>query len=248
MPSAAGLAEYYVEDYFRTFGSGPGIAGGTHEVADHLRRRLLEIEHEIPRGTLLDVGCAIGHFLGHAQSRGWQAVGVEPSSWAAAEAERQHAVRVHNCRLEEASIPPGSVDAVHANHVLEHVPDPLSTLAAARTALRPDGLLVVEVPQERTFPLSDLVMARLHPELYRSPDPSYHVVYFSAAGLRHALHRAGFERVRVRNLRHHQLLESRKPLGVPLKRLLYRLESLTGSAPSLVATARRPAGPGLQSR
>jgi 2-polyprenyl-3-methyl-5-hydroxy-6-metoxy-1,4-benzoquinol methylase len=131
---------------------------------------------------------------------------------------------------------------VHANHVLEHVLDPIGCLRRAYQVLRPGGILVIEVPQELQWPITDRVMGWLHPALKPSLDPqtTYHLTFFSKRGLKLAAERSGFVVERLVGIRHLKATASRIPLGSVVKSLLYRLEERTGQAPSLLMFARRP--------
>jgi len=239
-PSPEALARTYSEEYFQSYLAGPGVKGGDHECSPALKARLKELEALQGRGRIVDVGCAMGHFLGYAQGEGWDAIGVEPSAWAAEEGRRRYGLTIHTTTLEEAPIEPGSCDVVHANHVLEHVPDPVRFLSAARRLLKTGGRLVVEVPQELRVPLSERLFGALHPELYPDlPRDATHLEFFSAAGLRAAAVRAGLKVERVRTVRYFRNTSSRLPAGGPVKELLIRTEEWFGTAPDLVFWARK---------
>jgi predicted SAM-dependent methyltransferase len=135
---------------------------------------------------------------------------------------------------------------VHANHVLEHLPEPVATLRAVHRLLRPGGELVVEVPQDLTTPIMDRIWSRLHPGAFPPRQQTYHLVFFSAKGLRTAVRRAGFVVARLENVRHTQTIQSRFPLGAAMKKLVFWSERRLGNAPQLVMIARRPEGSALR--
>jgi SAM-dependent methyltransferase len=239
-PTADALEQTYSEEYFRSYLAGPGVKGGDQDCSPVLKARLKELEALQGKGRIVDVGCAMGHFLGHAKGEGWDAIGVEPSAWAGEEGRRRYGLTIHTTTLERAPIEPGSCDVVHANHVLEHVPDPVELLAAAARLLRPGGRLVIEVPQELRVPLSERLFGALHPELYPAlPRDATHLEYFSAAGLRAAAERAGLRVEHVRTVRYFRNTSSRLPAGGAVKELLIRTEEWFGTAPDLVLWARR---------
>jgi SAM-dependent methyltransferase len=240
MPAPETAVGTYSEEYFQSYLAGPGVKGGDNEASPGLRAVLKRLEALQGKGTIVDVGCAMGHFVGYAAGRGWNAIGVEPSAWAAEEGRRRYGVTIHATTLDRAPIEPGSCDAIHANHVLEHVVDPVAMLRVAARLLRPGGRLVLEVPQELRVPLSDRVFGSLHPELYppRQPDPT-HVEFFSRGGLRTAVERAGLSVERLETVRHFRNTESRLPAGRAVKELLIRAEEVLGTAPDLVVWARK---------
>lgn len=236
MPSPSELARLYTQDYYEDFGAGPGIAGGRDEVRPYLVERLARLTREYGRGRLLDLGCGIGLFVAHAREQGWDAVGVEPSAWAAREGHRRFGIEIHNSTLEEAPLEKGSFDVVHANHVLEHVADPVATLRSAADLLRPGGHVVMEVPQELHEPLAEAIIGTIrgeHPE----PTGPYHVVFFSKKGLGVAAERAGLHVDRIENLRHRDNLRPRA-LPFRLRRaFVFAIEAAVGRAPVYVLWA-----------
>lgn len=138
------------ESFERSYFVGGGARGGYSDYAGefrwHLRNahsRIGRLEaHVQGRGLLVDVGTALGYLPAAARDRGWSVVGVERSEWAAGEA-KSLGLRVERS-LEELEDLAGLVDAVTFFQVLEHMPDPLGALSAARRLLRPGGVLVCE--------------------------------------------------------------------------------------------------------
>ena len=94
---------------------------------------------------VLDVGCGIGLLLDEARRRGWRTQGVELSDWAVRRA-RHLGLDVFQGSLEEAGFEPGSFDAVFMIDVLEHLADPVRTLATVSQVLRPGGVLCLVTP------------------------------------------------------------------------------------------------------
>lgn len=109
------------------------------------RRNLQPLEHlvrtPLPR-RLLDVGCHVGVMLEIAQERGWEAVGVEPSAWAAEHA-RGLGLNVINATLANAQLSPNSFDAVTLWDVVEHLTDPTADLRQVHRVLKPGGVTAI---------------------------------------------------------------------------------------------------------
>lgn len=142
---SAEIGRYYPESYYgeknRRF----------HPVLESLirvfrSRRCRAIEAFARKGRIIDVGCGRGLLLGLMRGRGWDAHGVEVSETAAHHARDVLGLPVWVGEFAESPQPPASVDAVVIWHVLEHLLDPVAALAKAAEVLRPDGILVVAVP------------------------------------------------------------------------------------------------------
>lgn len=140
------------------------------------------------RGALLDVGCATGAFLALMQTHGWQVQGVEPSP-AAATIARQRGLQIHNSGLEEAVLTPNQFDVITLWDVLEHIPDPLATLQAARQALKPGGVVLLRVPSPAGLD------ARLFGTYWTGLDFPRHCWLFTWPQVRTLCQRAGFATV-----------------------------------------------------
>lgn len=94
---------------------------------------------------LLDVGCNMGHLLFAARDAGWTADGLEINQ-GLIPTLRSHGFMVYDTFLETADIAPGTYDVLVANQVLEHVPDPLGFLQAAKRVVKPGGIIFLSLP------------------------------------------------------------------------------------------------------
>jgi SAM-dependent methyltransferase len=149
------------------------------------QRRLRSIEKRLGRrGRLLDVGAALGDFVLEAQAAGWQAEGVEISSYAAARARGRGAV-VHAGLLEQLRLPASRFDVVTLYDTIEHLTDPVATLREVERVLVPGGLLHLVTPNVGGF------QARILGSRWYHYKPGEHLYYFSPASLRAAIERAG---------------------------------------------------------
>ena len=108
------------------------------------RRSLDQIEkYKKVRGKLLDVGSGAGLFVWVAKESGWEASGLEPSSWAVNKAKRHFGVKVERGLFENFKAEPESFEMITMWDVLEHFINPLEALLKARELLRKDGLLAL---------------------------------------------------------------------------------------------------------
>ncbi len=96
--------------------------------------------------TVLDVGTGGGEFAYLLQSLGHVVNGIEPNRGYADHSIQQYGVTVQVGFVQDATFAPASFDIVTIWHVLEHTEDPGFILARLRSWLKPDGVLVVEVP------------------------------------------------------------------------------------------------------
>lgn len=108
-------------------------------------RGLRHLEEFVAPGRLLDVGCWTGSFVEAAVARGWDASGVEPSSWAVGEA-RARGLDVRQGELEDVDVPDRSLRAVAVCDVLEHLEDPGPAVGRIASLLEPDGAVYLTVP------------------------------------------------------------------------------------------------------
>jgi 2-polyprenyl-3-methyl-5-hydroxy-6-metoxy-1,4-benzoquinol methylase len=160
-----------------------------------IRRRGLDGDvrflQALPQGRLLDVGCGSGDWLALMMGLGWRGVGLDFDE-NAVKVGRTRGLDVTCGALEQQNYADNSFDAVALSHVIEHVPDPVQTLAECRRILKPGGKLVVVTPN--TSSLSH----RMFKQDWRGLEPPRHLHIFSNRSLPSLLARAGFENVSIR--------------------------------------------------
>jgi 2-polyprenyl-3-methyl-5-hydroxy-6-metoxy-1,4-benzoquinol methylase len=104
------------------------------------------VRGQLPRGgAVLDVGCASGGLLAALDAEAGHREGIELDPVAAA-AARAHADAVHVGPVDEVDVAEAAFDVVVLGDVLEHLPDPHVALERAQRWLRPDGRLVISLP------------------------------------------------------------------------------------------------------
>ncbi|GGZ89409.1 class I SAM-dependent methyltransferase [Algibacter mikhailovii] len=99
---------------------------------------------------LLDIGCGTGDFLKYAQENGWSVSGIEPNSEARKIANKKTNKAVLNAN-ELLSFEKNSFDIITLWHVLEHLPDLEDQISHFNTLLKPNGKLVIAVPNYKSY-------------------------------------------------------------------------------------------------
>ena len=139
-------------------------------------------------GKLLDVGCAMGGFLlGMRAQNGWTVAGVEINSAVAAAAKQRYGLDVFAGTLEAAHYPDATFDAVTMWDVLEHLHDPGQTLAEIHRILRPNGIVVIRVPNLASWD------AKLFGRRWAGLDAPRHLYIFTPETLSALLEKTGFQ-------------------------------------------------------
>ena len=227
-PSWDELARYYSENYSPY---DPGTGNDDEIVAEAQRTGELRHIKIAPGEKLLDVGCGGGSFLRIAARLGAVVEGVEPSR-VAAERCRSAGLEVFTGTLEQfaETHPERRFDILTANHVLEHVPDPVATLSVMKGRLSPGGRIWIAVPN------ADCYFCQTIRDVWHSTDLPYHLMQFSPKSLRVACERAGLD---IRSLATYSLPSA---VGSSIRQLLrygyrvpYRLTSRVGLIDSYFA-------------
>lgn len=95
---------------------------------------------------VLEVGSSFGLLLNSFKEKGWQVEGVEPAKNFAEYVKNTYGIKVHQNFLENVDLEKSTYDLIILSHVLEHLPDPVSTLSRLAAHLKPDGFLFIEIP------------------------------------------------------------------------------------------------------
>ena len=152
-----------------------------------------------PKAAVLDLGCGAGQFSAALLQAGAEPVAVD----VAHEALRRAGERVPGLDLrhwqtgEPLPLADGSVDAVWAGEVIEHVADVAPWLSEARRVLRPRGTLLLTTPHHGRGTLLRVALSRRAFAEHFEPR-SDHVRFYSPATLRALLEDVGFDVAELR--------------------------------------------------
>ncbi len=185
---------FTIEDdsYFR----GPYLETIEHEgilrpSVEYLYRRTLDhLETLLEPSHLLDVGCAMGHFMVYARSRGWRVHGVECSEYAGAYGRERWGLPIQSVPdLRQATLPGNYFDACVLIEVVEHLPNPGEILAEVFRLLKPGGAVYLTTPNFASF------RARAEGADWNAVVPTGHLYYFTADSLQRLLLKTGFSNI-----------------------------------------------------
>jgi SAM-dependent methyltransferase len=173
---------FYIERYLEDRDWWNGVYAQRYEV---LERHLPDTQRRI-----LDIGSGPGLFLRVGQQRGWQAMGIEPSTQAGDHCRSDGLDVVSGLFSETTAEDLGTFDAVNMSLVLEHIPDPAAFLRLVHRRLHDHGLLCIVVPNDFN-PFQEVLQRHLgfHPWWVAPP---HHINYFDGRSLAHLVDRCGF--------------------------------------------------------
>lgn len=140
----------------------------------------------VQNAKALEVGCGSGGYLRRLLEAGWQVEGIEFADDPARRC-RELGFRVHTTGIEDAELQPASYDLVVAWMVVEHLHDPGAVLQQMNHLLRPDGILMISVPNIDCWELR--VLGRYN---FILNEPT-HLQHFSVTSIGRLLAASGFE-------------------------------------------------------
>ena len=195
-PSQEEIGYYYPEEYEPytvTPQDEPSWINRLDRSFGYWKRARLLSAARVDSGRILDVGCATGNFLNMMSHFGsWDLYGVDISATGVEYACQRYGINATVGELSDAHYEDGFFDVVTMWDVLEHVHDPTATLAEVRRILKPDGLLLVRVPNSATWD------AKLFGRFWVGYDAPRHLYIYSPPTLTRFLEDAGF---RIRRMR-----------------------------------------------
>ena len=189
IPDSNPYATETAEEYFQLHSSEQRVKNG-ESLADYAESIIGK------PGRMLELGCGRGELLAGAANRGWTVYGVEMTENYAQVAESR-GVLVERSSIQQSKLLDQTYDVILMAAILEHLYDPFETLKKVRDALRPGGLVFIDVPNELslTMCIGNLYMRAQGKDAVVNLSPTFspfHVVGFSPASLRRALSAAGF--------------------------------------------------------
>jgi len=136
-------------------------------------------------GRLLDVGCAFGYFVELALSRGYDAYGFDPSSFAVSQARKLVGKkRITEGTIGDVAYPTASFDIITMFDVFEHLEDPLNDMKKLSALLKPDGVIIIATGDTRSL------AAKIMKRRWTFFIPPQHIFFFDRENVASLLKRA----------------------------------------------------------
>ena len=139
------------------------------------------------KGSILDIGAGTGDFLSVVKENGWITIGVEPSDKAKAIAKNKGVAFVD----QTSELENNSFDIITMWHVLEHVPNLDNQLKELKRLLKPNGNLIIAVPNFKSFD------AKHYGNFWAAYDVPIHFWHFSKTAIKRLFAKEDMELVQV---------------------------------------------------
>jgi len=201
-PTASELEEYYSKIYYQKLTSSTYQHTYDQEELLYIKNKIEQKFYVVknilklnPIKKFLDVGCGEGFSLKYFAEQGCEILGLDYSN---------HGCDIHNPslaknimtgkiedNLEKLISNKSTFDIILLDNVLEHLIDPKKCLNQLNKILTPNGILIIEVPNEFSF----LQMLALKRDFIPKPfwvSPPDHLHYFNQSGLAKLCLSAGF--------------------------------------------------------
>jgi glycosyltransferase involved in cell wall biosynthesis len=188
MPDEKALKAYYdSKSYFQgdSKGSYSNYDLDTDGVLSLFSDFLLTIPNAAEK-KILDIGCAFGTHLAIAAQQGWEAWGIELSSYARETALSRHGDKIHVVE-NTAGLPKLEFDLIVMLDVLEHLPNPYELFIDLflHGAIGKKTQIIITTPNARS---ADAIA---DPAGWAYRHPPAHLIYFSAHSLKLLLSNLG---------------------------------------------------------
>jgi SAM-dependent methyltransferase len=135
--------------------------------------------------VILDIGCGTGEFLNYCRKKNFTTTGIEPNEKARSFARKQFGLTV----LDETELDyfsPATFDVITMWHVLEHVHKLNARMHRILQLLKPDGTLIIAVPD------SDSWDASKYKGFWAAYDLPRHLYHFTRDSMKKLAYKNGF--------------------------------------------------------
>lgn len=178
LPVPSDLENYYKsEDYISHTNANKNVFDKLYQrVRKHTLQKKLTLINSFNSSEkkLLDIGSGTGDFLSTCKNNGWNVFGVEPSKDARTISEKKGIKAVDDLSL----LKEGNFDVITLWHVLEHVENLLEYIEILKTKLKPNGVLIIAVPNYNSFD------ANYYKEYWAAFDVPRHLWHFSQESIK----------------------------------------------------------------
>jgi SAM-dependent methyltransferase len=183
------VKEFYSQGYYE--GDPTRSAYADYEldkplITKNMQKFLSFLSDKKKSGTLLDVGCAYGYFVELALSKGFDAYGFDPSSYAVQKAKKLVGDgRIREGTIQDVQYPQRSFDVITMFDVFEHLQNPLEDMIKLKNLLAPGGVIVMATGDTQSL------AAKIMKRRWTFYIPPQHIFFFDRQNVRTLLRFAG---------------------------------------------------------
>lgn len=196
IPDQVSIGKYYQsEDYISHSNTSKGFINSVYQSVRNYtlksKRKLVNKFAQKSNGQLLDIGAGTGDFLNEMRSAGWQVKGLEPDDAARKQINARFGI---DAQTPDQLFELGAeqFDVVTMWHVLEHVHQLDEYLTQIHQVLKPDGKLIVAVPNFNSLD------AEKYGASWAAYDVPRHLYHFHERSMRTLLERHQFKLTTMR--------------------------------------------------
>ncbi len=142
-------------------------------------------------GLAYELGCGDGFMLEALRNKGWNTIGSERTESVLYYARNELGLTVF-VGESDALQPAPTFDLIVLFQVLEHMTDPMRTLAQLSKLLKPNGRLIIGVPNNSSW------QAKWAGAKWFHLDPPRHLFHFSPDSLSYCLNQSGMQIIKTR--------------------------------------------------
>jgi len=141
----------------------------------------------LKEGRILDIGCGRGLMLSEFKRKGWECYGVEQSEQSAERAKESLGNNILiQPDLKSCHFQSDHFDVITLWHVFEHLSNPLENLSEIKRILKPNGTVIIEVPNFGSW------QAHIKRERWLYLEAPRHLYHYSKKGLENVVESQGF--------------------------------------------------------
>ncbi|MDO9565364.1 MAG: class I SAM-dependent methyltransferase [Candidatus Desulfaltia sp.] len=180
-----------------------------------MKRRISQEDHRVKffrkykkGGRVIDIGCGRGYFLHTCRLFGYDVEGVDISDDAASYIINELKIPVKIGSVDKIDFENASIDVITMWHFLEHTTNPRDYLKKIRGWLKPDGLLVIDVPN---YEGTDAQKTWAEWQGWQLP---YHLYHFTPYTLESMLAKHGFKSISTKDYHSEYIKNTLKQIPV----------------------------------
>lgn len=197
IPKQESIGKYYQsEEYISHSNTSKGLINRVYKIVRNRtlqeKRNLIMQSTQVERGRILDIGCGTGEFLSTLKKKSWNVTGIEPDEGARQMAINNFGISVFPAE-ELMGLAEEKYDALTMWHVLEHVHELDAYIEKIRKLIKPDGLVVIAVPNYNSHD------AEVYEKVWAAYDVPRHLYHFTKQSMSTLLgrHKMKLESIKI---------------------------------------------------